>query len=156
MSIDYNTPMVALFREVFEGQPEGTPTWILDREDGLFSLLDSLTHDQVSKRAGPALHTIGAHAFHVNYILQLTNQFIRGENPTPDWASSWTQQTFDESGWNNLRNSVHREYEGLLKWLSSDPDWPSDDWLKGALALIPHFAYHAGSIRQLKHIVLLD
>lgn len=153
MSVDYNAAMVALFREVFEGQPKGVPTWIIEHEDGLFQLLEGLTAQAASHQVAPSLNTSAAHAFHVNYILELTNQFIRGENPTPDWDSSWTRQSFDESAWNDLRDSIRREYAGVLAFLSSNPEWPSEDWLKGAMALIPHMAYHAGSIRQLARMV---
>ncbi|MCC7433605.1 MAG: DinB family protein [Methanoregulaceae archaeon] len=145
--------MVALFAEVFEGQPKGIPTWILEREDGLLQLLEGLSAEAASRQVAPGLNSCAAHAYHVNYILSLTNGFIRGENPTPDWESSWSRQAFEESEWKDLRDSIRREYAGVLAFLSSNPEWPSEDWLKGAMALIPHMAYHAGSIRQLARMV---
>ncbi len=104
----------------------------------------------------PGLNTIGGHAFHVHYLLQLTNAFIRGETPTPDWESSWSQQSFSSDEWDALRASLRAEYDGVLAFLMTKPDWPEQDWLMGAMALIPHVAYHVGSIRQLKPIVMSD
>lgn len=156
MSVDYNGAMVTLFQEAFEGQPKGVSTWFVEADESLFQLLADLSAENASRSPGHGLSTIGGHAFHVRYFLQLTNAFIRGETPTPDWESSWSQQAFSSEEWNALRASLRAEYEGVLGFLSSNPDWPEQDWLMGAMALIPHVAYHVGSIRQLKHIVLLD
>lgn len=154
MSVDYNAAMVTLFSEVFEGQSPGVPTWIIEREDGLFKLLGDLPAEAASKVPAPGLNTIGAHAFHVHYLLQLTNAFIRGEQPEVDWASSWLRPVFSEPEWDAFRASLQAEYDGVLAFLMTRPEWPGQDWLMGAMALIPHVAYHVGSIRQLKHIVL--
>lgn len=156
MSVDYNAAMIALFREAFEGQPKGVPTWFIEREDGLFQLLGDLPAGAASRVPAPGLSTIGGHAFHVHYLLQLTNAFIRGETPTPDWESSWSQQSFSSDEWDELCASLRAEYDGVRAFLMTKPEWPEQDWLMGAMALIPHVAYHVGSIRQLKPIVMSD
>lgn len=63
------------------------------------------------------------------------------------------QQTFSDPEWDELRASLKEEYQGVLAFFESNPQWPSQDWLIGGMALLPHMAYHAGAVRQLKAVV---
>lgn len=154
MSADTNAVLADLFREAFEGRPPGVPSWFVEREDGLIPLLSDLSAEDASKVPAPGLNTIGGHAFHVRYILRITNGLIQGKSPMPDWVASWAQQRFTEAEWDELRASLKDEYLGVLAFFESDPQWPNKDWLLGAMALLPHMAYHVGAVRQLKAVVI--
>lgn len=154
MAIDHHLPLITLFREAFEGRPVGQPfTWFVEKTEGIFDALERTSASQASTSPAPGVNTIGAHLNHVCYTLSLTNAHIRGEQPVSDWEGSWTQQTFDEEAWRQLGSDLRREYDGVLKFLETRPDWPEQDWLMGATALVPHMAYHLGAIRQLIKLV---
>jgi hypothetical protein len=54
----------------------------------------------------------------------------------------------DDAAWQALRDTVRREFETLRAALSTQTTLPGE-FLPGTLALIPHAAYHLGTMRQM-------
>jgi hypothetical protein len=85
--------------------------------------------------------------------LRGANAHIHGAEPDGNWESSWSQQTVSVEEWAELGADVRREARVLLGWLEADPHWADENYLIGALAILPHMAFHLGAIRQLMKIV---
>lgn len=140
--------LLELFAEAYTG-PNGPHTWFTDNRpgSGLLGTLGGVRAEDAS-RPSPTGSTIAGHAEHLRWSLALTNAYVRGENPTPNWAESWTVTTVDAEAWDNLRADLRREYEEVLAALGRQKDVSDPQTLTGILALTPHAAYHLGAIRQ--------
>lgn len=80
----------ALLTEAFEGSNQ---VWFSERDTGLFSSVQNLSAEQVSKTG------IAAHSSHLRWSLSNVNAMMRGERPAMDWAQSWTRTTLSETEW---------------------------------------------------------
>lgn len=141
--------LLELFSEAYTG-PNGSYTWFIDNRpaSGILGTLEGLSAGDAS-RPSPTGSTIAAHAEHLRWSLALTNAYVRGENPTPSWAESWTVTTVDAAAWGELRTDLRREYEAVLAALGRQEDVSDRQTLTGILALTPHAAYHLGAVRQM-------
>jgi hypothetical protein len=54
----------------------------------------------------------------------------------------------DGTGWDRLRGELRLEFETLRQALKSQTALP-EEYLSGVIALVPHAAYHLGTIRQM-------
>jgi hypothetical protein len=54
----------------------------------------------------------------------------------------------DLAGWDRLRADLHMEFESLREGIKTLTDVQGETLL-GLLALLPHAAYHLGTIRQM-------
>lgn len=152
--VDPTLSFVELFREAFEGRPEGQDyTWFVEGREGIFDAFAHTSATQASTRPSPTCNTIGAHLNHVRYTLMLANASIRGEDVESDWEGSWAKQEFDDAEWHQLEADLRAEYATVLAYLESRPDWPDQEWFTGTLAWLPHVAYHLGAVRQLMKVV---
>lgn len=151
---DYMAAMTQLFKEAFEGRPEGqSHTWFVEGTEGMFDALDAVDSVRASKRASPECGTIYAHLNHARYALWLSNSYIRGEAPASDWEGSWAKQECSDEEWNQLGIDMRREFNDIVAFFETRPNWPEQDWLLGAMALLPHMAYHLGAVQQLMKVV---
>lgn len=141
--------LLELFKEAYTG-PNGPHTWFIDNRpgSGLLGTLEGVSAEDASK-ASPSGSTIAGHAEHLRWSLALTNAYVRGENPTPSWAESWTLRTVDAAAWEELRADLRREYEAVFAALGRLEGVSDPQMLTGILALTPHAAYHLGAVRQL-------
>lgn len=141
--------LLELFTEAYTG-PNGPNTWFIDNRpgSGLFGTLDRVSAEDAS-RLSPTGSSIAAHAEHLRWSLALTSAYVRGENPTPSWAESWTVKTVDVEAWKKLQADLRREYEEVAAALGRQEDFFDPKMLTGIVALTPHAAYHLGAVRQL-------
>lgn len=141
--------LLELFAEAYTG-PNGPNTWFIDNRpgSGLLGTLEGLSAEDASKESSSG-STIAAHTEHLRWSLALTNAYVRGENPTPSWAESWTVKTVDAEAWDNLRADLRREYDAVLEALGRQENFSDPQMLTGIVALTPHAAYHLGAVRQL-------
>jgi hypothetical protein len=96
MSNPVKDACVEIIRECFEGVAPGAKgTWFVQSNEAIFNSLDALTPAMASLRVPNQRSTIGAHAFHLCYYLQLFNANNRGEDLKADWPGSWQVQEFD-------------------------------------------------------------
>ncbi len=144
--------IVDLLTEAYAGPPNPSSTWFIDNEpdSGILGLIAGVSPSEAawSTSGGDQPGTsIAAHVEHLRWSLANTNAEIRGE-PGGKWAESWSVLGTDEAGWNRLRQELRSEFETLLQQIQQQKPL-SGDYLTGALALLPHAAYHLGNIRQL-------
>lgn len=138
--------LLYLFRETFEGSPEGQPSAYLDRGIGIFNTLENLSAEQVSKDINGS--SIAAHTEHSKFYLDRLCEFINGRTEKVNWEQSWLIDEVNEEEWAALRDAVKKSYEGVLLCLAEPRDW-SEDQIGMAIGMVAHTAYHLGAVRQM-------
>ena len=76
-----------LFHETFEGSPEGQGSAYLDRGIGIFSTLEKLSAEAVSRPVNGT--TIAAQTEHAKFYLDRLCEFIGGRTEKVNWEASW-------------------------------------------------------------------
>jgi hypothetical protein len=149
--LEFSTACATLLREACEGiEPEKSGTWFVQGKEGLFDALDSIDAAQASRQACPGCSSIAAHANHVLYMLRGAATSLGGQAPEGTWESTWNVQSVNEREWDEMRNAIREQVRELLPWYESGAPWRNNsEFATGALALLPHIAYHLGAIRQL-------
>jgi hypothetical protein len=136
--------------EVYDG-PSHQYTWFINNEpdSGILGTIKKLKPEEASTPIIINGTTIAAHVEHLRWTLNKTNSLLSGENPTMNWSESWQIRKVDSTQWVLLIEQLREEFKTLIRSLSSAYGWASDEQFKEVLALIPHAAYHLGSIRQM-------
>lgn len=147
---DFLDNVLHLLRETFEGSPEGEPSAYLERGVGVFSTLDALSAERVSKEIHGT--TIAAHTAHFKFYLDRLCEYIKGRTEPVDWEQSWLIEDVNEIEWIALRDAVRRSYENVLRTFAEVEQWNGDN-IGDATAIIAHTAYHLGAIRQMSKAV---
>jgi hypothetical protein len=144
--------VVELLTEAYEGPPDPSRTWFIDNEpdSGVLGILAGVSAEEASISVDGSRNTgttIASNAEHLRWSLSAMNAAIRGE-PLGKWEESWRLLEADEIAWDRLRSALRSEFEGLRQALNSQTELP-EEYLSGLLALVPHAAYHLGTIRQM-------
>ena len=144
--------IVELLTEAYDGPPNPSSTWFIDNEpdSGILDILAGISAAEASTSvdgSGETGSTIAANTEHLRWSLAMMNAAIRGE-PLGDWKESWLLVHVDSAGWDRLRSALRSEFETLRQALKSQTVLP-EEYLTGTLALLPHAAYHLGTIRQM-------
>ncbi|MGI9036498.1 MAG: hypothetical protein ACR2GD_10730 [Pyrinomonadaceae bacterium] len=142
---DFLKSFLYLLHETFEGSPE-TGSAYLDKGIGIFSTLEKLSAEQVSRQINET--TIAAHTEHLKFYLDRLCEFIGGRTEKVNWEQSWLIEDVDETEWNALRGGVKKSYEGVLRCLADVRNW-NEEKVGMALGILAHTAYHLGAIRQI-------
>ena len=139
-----------LFRETFEGSPEGQGSAFLDHGVGIFSTLEKLSADDASREINST--TAAAQTEHAKFYLDRLCEFMTGRTERVNWEQSWLIETVNDEEWNALRESVRKSYEGVLHCFAEVEDW-NEDRVGMAMGMLAHTAYHLGAIRQIAKAV---
>ena len=145
----FKESLLELLSEAYTG-PNHAYTWFIGNEpgSGLFGTLDGLSAEDAS-RAQNHGSTVAAHTEHLRWSLAHANAFARGETPPGSWPESWSVREVDAGAWDDLRATLRREFEALLRAIEQQEDFSDPQMLTGIMALAPHAAYHLGAIRQM-------
>lgn len=146
----FTQSLLYLFRETFEGSPEGSPSAYLDRKTGIFSTLDELTAAQVSRETNGS--SIAAHTEHSKFYLDRLCEFLNGRTEKINWEQSWLIDEVNEEEWNALRSAVRKSYEGVVNCFAQIEDW-NETRVGMAMGMLAHTAYHLGAVRQMAKAV---
>lgn len=146
--------LLELFSEAYDG-PSKPYTWFIDNapKSGLLGTLEDVTSKEASRTFTENGSTIAAHTEHLRWSLALANAYTRGENPQPKWSESWLVKEVDDGSWQKLKADLRSEFETLRNTMQQQQDFSDEQMLTGVVALIPHAAYHLGSIRQMKKLL---
>jgi hypothetical protein len=144
--------IITLFSEAYVGPPDPSSTWFIDNEpdSGILGIIASVSASEASwssNKNNPGT-TIAAHVEHLRWSLANANGALQGKPYQGSWKESWNTLDADEAKWGRLRNALRTEFETLKINLQKQEDL-SGEYLTGVMALIPHAAYHLGTIRQL-------
>jgi hypothetical protein len=145
--------IVELLTEAYAGPPDPSTTWFIDNEpdSGILGLLNGVSSEQASTSVDGSDEngtTIASHAEHLRWSLANMNAAIRGETFHGNWNESWMLLDADDARWDRLRSALRSEFETLRQALKSQTELP-EEYLTGTIALLPHAAYHLGTIRQM-------
>jgi hypothetical protein len=146
--------LLELFIEAYDG-PTKSYTWFIDNapKSGLLGTLEDITSEEASRPFVENGSTIAAHTEHLRWSLALANAYTRGENPQPKWSESWLVKQVNDASWQKLKADLRSEFEALQGTMQKQQDFSDEQMLTGVVALIPHAAYHLGSIRQMKKLL---
>ncbi|MGE5123923.1 MAG: hypothetical protein ACM3H7_05355 [Acidobacteriaceae bacterium] len=144
--------ITTLFSEAYAGPANPSSTWFIDNEpdSGILGLISKVSAAEASWSAhhdDPGT-TITSHVEHLRWSLANANDAIEGKQYQGNWKESWNTLHADEAKWEQLKKDLHSEFERLLNNLQKQTELPGD-YLTGVMALLPHAAYHLGTIRQL-------
>ena len=144
--------IITLLSEAYAGPSDSTSTWFIDNEpdSGILGIIAGVSATEASWSANnedPGT-TIASHVEHLRWSLANANGALMGKPYQPNWKESWNTVTADESKWKYLQDELRKEFEMLRKNIENQADLPGE-YLLGVMALIPHAAYHLGTIRQL-------
>jgi hypothetical protein len=145
--------IIDLLTEAYSGPPNPKETWFIDNvpDSGILSILESISAVEASRsvdESGQNGSTIASNAEHLRWSLANANGALRGQPYQPDWMESWNLLNVDEAEWKQLRQALRAEFEALRSTIQGQTELPGQ-YLNGVLALIPHAAYHLGTIRQM-------
>ncbi len=144
--------ITTLFSEAYAGPPDPSSTWFIDNEpdSGILGIIAGVSAAEASwssHKNDPGT-TIAAHVEHLRWSLANANSALQGNPYQGNWKESWNTLDADEAEWERLKKELQIEFELLLENIHKQTDMPGD-YLTGVMALIPHAAYHLGTIRQL-------
>lgn len=143
---DFLAEVLFIFRETFEGSPQGQSTAYLDSESGFFRTLEKLSAAQVSQYFEGT--TIAAQTEHAKFYLDRICEFIEGREEKVNWEQSWLIETVSDEEWDALRDAVRKSYDNVLRCFAAVDAWDGDK-MGDALAIVAHSSYHLGAIRQI-------
>jgi hypothetical protein len=143
--------MVTLFSEAYAGPSDPSSTWFIDNEpdSGVLGLIAGVSAAEASwstHREQPGT-TIAGHIEHLRWSLANANGALQGKPYQGNWSESWNTLDADEQKWRQLRSDLRQEFELLRENLQKQNELKGE-YLLGVMALIPHAAYHLGTIRQ--------
>ena len=145
--------VVHLLTEAYAGPPDPSSTWFIDNEpdSGILGIIAAVSAAEASRSvdsSGESGTTIVANVEHLRWSLSMMNAAIRGEPFEGNWKESWQLLVAEDARWDALRDELRAEFEILRQGLQAQTDLP-EQYLTGVLALLPHAAYHLGTIRQM-------
>ena len=144
--------ITTLFSEAYAGPPDPTSTWFIDNEpdSGILGIIASVSAAEASWSSNlnnPGT-TIAGHVEHLRWSLANANRALQGGEYQGNWKESWNTLEADEARWDKLKKELKVEFTLLLTNIQKQADMRGE-YLTGVMALIPHAAYHLGTIRQL-------
>ncbi len=144
--------ITTLFSEAYAGPSDPKSTWFIDNEpdSGILGIIAGISSTEASWSANknnPGT-TIAGHVEHLRWSLANANAALMGKPYQGNWAESWNTLETDEGKWERIKLDLRTEFETLLQNLRKQTELPGD-YLTGVMALIPHAAYHLGTVRQM-------
>jgi len=143
---------IELFTEAYGGPPNPSSTWFIDNEldSGILGIIAGITAQEASwsSRKDDPGTTIASHVEHLRWSLANANGAMQGKSYQGNWKESWNTLQADSARWDQLRVDLRNEFEALKDNLGKQTVLEGA-FLLGVMALVPHAAYHLGTIRQL-------
>lgn len=144
--------IITLFSEAYNGPPDSSSTWFIDNapDSGILGMIASLSAEEASWSSNDQQPgtSIAAHVEHLRWSLANANGALQGKPYQANWKESWNTLSASEIEWMRLKKELKTEVEALRDNLQQQTELPGI-YLLGVMALVPHAAYHLGTIRQL-------
>lgn len=145
---DFTRPLLAVFKETFEGSATGLDNIFLDRDIGFFSTLEEIDTETASRLIQDEGTTIAAHCEHARFYLEFLNNYLSENYRMDDWKQSWAIKTVSEAEWISLKGQLHKAYQNVSDTFDEIEEW-NEHKVSGAMGILSHTAYHLGAIRQI-------
>ncbi|HCS40835.1 MAG TPA: hypothetical protein DIW44_14795 [Anaerolineaceae bacterium] len=142
----FTKAILMLLEEAFENV-QGI---FLDKNTSMFETLAGITSDEASIPVGGKCATLAAQVKHVSFYLDKISLFMQDRNaPNVDWGEIWrTVSAVSSDEWQAIQTELRLSYMSVRMLIESKQDWPDEDTMGIAMALVVHSAYHLGEIRQ--------
>jgi hypothetical protein len=144
--------IIILFSEAYRGPRDPASTWFIDNEpdSGILGIIAGITSEEASwsSQSNEPGKTIAGHVEHLRWSLANTNCALHGKPYQENWNESWKTLDANQMKWEKLKMELDIEFKALLETIHQQTELEGD-YLTGIMALIPHAAYHLGTIRQL-------
>jgi hypothetical protein len=144
--------IISLFSEAYHGPADPASTWFIDNEpdSGILGIIAGITSEEAywSSHSNEPGTTIAGHVEHLRWSLADANCALHGKAYPAEWKESWNTLDADQMKWEKLKMELEIEFEALLDTIHQQTELEGD-YLTGIMAMIPHAAYHLGTIRQL-------
>lgn len=139
--------MSAILRECFE--TAGSPSMFLDPGDAMFQTLATVSAGEASRPAAEGISNIAAQVNHTAFYIDVTLQYLRGENPGKvDWDGSWQVGAVTDAEWMALQDRLRTAYDALQAVVVEPANWAHPQAIMGGIGMVAHCAYHLGEIRR--------
>jgi hypothetical protein len=120
----------------------------LDRGTTIFETLATITAEEASRPISPRCATIATHVAHMDFYMNNTLRWMRGERPEVDWSEIWrTVSAVNDEEWQASQQNLRTTYAAIQN-LARNSAWQSRDEIGGAIGLLAHNAFHLGEIRH--------
>jgi hypothetical protein len=122
----------------------------LDKGTSLFETLATISAEEASVPMGGKCATLAAQVKHVAFYLDVLERYVRtGANERADWGKIWrATSAVNAEEWNAIKTQLRESYDRIKLLINRTIEWPSEDHISGAIAIVVHTAYHLGEIRQ--------
>jgi hypothetical protein len=122
----------------------------LDKGTSLFETLATISAEEASLPVGGKCATLAAQVKHVAFYLDVLERYVRTSvNERVDWGKIWRETSaVTAEEWNTIKLQLRESYDRIKQLIGDTTEWPSEDQIAGAIAIVVHTAYHLGEIRQ--------
>jgi hypothetical protein len=122
----------------------------LDKGTSLFETLATISAEEASVPVGGRCATLAAQVKHVAFYLDVLERYVRtGANERVDWGKIWRETSaVTAEEWNTIKLQLRESYDRIKQLVADTTEWPGEDHIAGAIAIVVHTAYHLGEIRQ--------
>lgn len=145
-SFEFTKSVLILMTEAFQS----VTGYFLDPKTSLFETLAGVSAAEASVPVGGRCATLAAQVTHVNFALEVTEQFLlTGENKQYDWGEIWrTVHAVSPEEWSALQNRIRETYQRLYQLIEGYDQWEAEGRILEAINVLVHAVYHLGEIRQ--------
>jgi hypothetical protein len=122
----------------------------LDKGTSMFETLATISAEEASVPVGGKCATLAAQVKHVAFYLDVLEKVMRTHQfERQDWGKIWRETSaVTPEEWEILKASLHQSYGRIKTLLNNITEWPDEEQIGSAIAVIAHTAYHLGEIRQ--------
>ena len=142
----FNSALYTLLDETFDN----VHGIYLDGGTSLFETLATVSAEEASVPVGGKCASLAAQVKHAAFYLDVVERSVRTQqNERQDWGKIWRETsavTFEE--WEAIKAQLRASYDRIKRLIDDTTEWPSEQHIGDAIAVVVHTAYHLGEIRQ--------
>jgi hypothetical protein len=142
----FTNTLYALLDETFDD----VQGYFLDKGTSMFETLATISAEEASLPVGGRCATLAAQVKHVAFYLDVLEKAVRTQQfERQDWGKIWREtSTVTPEEWDGLKASLRESYNRIKIRINETTEWPNEQQIGSAIAIIVHTAYHLGEIRQ--------
>jgi hypothetical protein len=122
----------------------------LDKGTSFFETLATISAEEASIPVGGKCATLAAQVKHTAFYLDVLEKGVRTQQfEKVDWGEIWREVTaVSPQQWQAVQNELRASYNRIKQFINDTSEWPDENIIGDAIAMIVHTAYHLGEIRQ--------
>jgi hypothetical protein len=142
----FTNTLCALLDETFDD----VQGYFLDKGTSMFETLATISAEEASVPVGGRCATLVAQVKHVAFYLDVLEKAVRTQQfERQDWGKIWRETSaVTPEEWDALKASLRESYNRIKILINETTEWPNEQQIGSAIAIIVHTAYHLGEIRQ--------